>query len=73
MSSLIAIFCNLIQHPTHLRALEDYELLSAAPAALSQSVSQGLLSEDIKHVEFLYSVFNELSRLAKCALDKATQ
>ena len=70
MSSLITIFCNLLQHPTHSRAWEDYALLSAAPAALSQSVPQGLRGEDAKYVEFVHSIFNELSRLSKCALDK---
>jgi hypothetical protein len=69
--SLILLFRNLVQHPTHPRAAEDLALLETAPAALKQCASYRLRKEEVDIFQMIDSFFNEIVRLAKCAQDRS--
>ncbi|KAK2768712.1 hypothetical protein FQN54_000568 [Arachnomyces sp. PD_36] len=75
ISSLMTIFCNILQNPLHPHRAKDLELLQQAPA-IAQEV---LLDQehkhvrDIEHIKSVEELMILMGKLAKSAIEKATR
>ncbi|KAK2793724.1 hypothetical protein FQN52_000676 [Onygenales sp. PD_12] len=73
MSAVLTLFCNLLLNPLDCRATEDLELLSKVPALVRALPISRLTVNELMHIKNLDDFVAELSRLAKCAVAKATE
>ncbi|KAI9376625.1 hypothetical protein BJX61DRAFT_530779 [Aspergillus egyptiacus] len=72
MSALLAIFCNILQHPADLQASKDLALLKNATGMLERVfLRQASSVNELVHFKLVADFVNELCRLATCAMDKA--
>jgi hypothetical protein len=72
MSALLAIFCNILQHPLDPQALKDIGLLRTATGIMERVFLRQLYSvNEIVHIKLVADFVTELNRLAQCAIDKA--
>lgn len=72
MSALLAIFCNILQHPLDPQASKDIGLLRTATGIMERIFLRQLSSvNEVVHIKLIADFVTELNRLAQCAIDKA--
>ncbi|KAL2012449.1 hypothetical protein VTN00DRAFT_5167 [Thermoascus crustaceus] len=72
MSALLTIFCNILLNPLNPESAKDLELLRTAPVLIRGIFARHLSVHEILHIKLVAEFVSELSRLAKCAIDKAS-
>lgn len=73
MSAVLTIFCNILQNPLSAQALDDLELLGAAPQLIKNIRIRRLTVNEIIHIKKIEDFISELIRLGSCAIRKAQQ
>ncbi|KAI9839000.1 MAG: hypothetical protein M1819_004208 [Sarea resinae] len=71
VSSLVNIFCNLLQHPLGARAADDLHMICDSPNAITRIPPNNLSAGDVSNLRLILDFLMELKRLAKAAVDKA--
>ena len=73
MSAVLTLFCNILLNPLDSLAAGDLDLLSSVPALIRALPVRQLNVNEIMQIKHLDDFVAELGRLARCAVDRASE
>ncbi|ORY72148.1 uncharacterized protein BCR38DRAFT_331904 [Pseudomassariella vexata] len=72
MSAILTIFCNILLNPLDPKAKDDLELLASAPQLINAMRMRRLTPNEVIHMKMTEEFVSELTRLGRCAVNKAS-
>lgn len=71
ITALMSLFCNILQNPNEPSTSYDLSLLRGVPQLISSLPVKNLGAEELLHIEQIEHCVEELSRVARCAIENA--